>query len=169
MLHQTCRRAKQHTIILVSRCSGPVLSMLSARTYFCSSCKGRILLRGRGQRVLGSFCSAFGKTSRCLEFMLLAKMAGFSRMDIFDKFGRPGSVDVSRQCRTLYNVARGRLRTFFRRPAVRLTTGCRCAIGRVGRLLEQRCSKCRFKREVASVCGPFDVLGTFSDVTVHSC
>lgn len=157
MLHHTDRGAKQHTIILISRCSGPVLSILSAP------------LRRRGQGALGTFCSAFGKTSGCLRFIVLAKIAGFSRIDIFDNFGRPGSVDVSPHCRSLYKVARRRVRHCFRRPVSRLTRGSRYACRRVGRHLGTRCSNCRFDRGVLSVCGPFDVLGTFSSLRVHSC
>lgn len=141
----------------MSRCSGPVLSTLSAP------------LRSTGHRVLGTFCSAFGKTSRCLEFILLAKIAGFSRIDIFDKFGRPGSVDVSGRCRTLYNIARIRLRRCFTRPVTGLTRGFGCAIRRVGSMLGVRCSNCRFNDNLLNICGPFDLLGTFSVGSVHSC
>lgn len=70
-------------IVLMSRCSGPVLRTVNG---------GR--LRGDFHRALGTFCKTLGDGSNYVGFTVLAKMAGFKGMDMFDSLGGLSSVSV---------------------------------------------------------------------------
>lgn len=104
IVHHTTRGAKGGIIILISRCSGPVLRTVNGRT---------LLARCHG--ALGTFCKTLGSVSTCLHFTLLANIAGFDGVDIFDSLGGLRSVSLRRTCGGLYNVARRRLLRGFRR------------------------------------------------------
>lgn len=151
VVHHTCRRANLPIIILVSRCSTPLLSDGSG-----------VPLRRRLQGRLHGFFDPLGKLKRCLHFLFVAKVDGFDRVDVFDRLGGLGGVDVQSSFDTVYNVARQRLLSRLH-PSVRQVTltgnrACRTTYTRLG----QRCSKCRFDGRYRSVCGPFDLFGTFS-------
>lgn len=157
-MRHTYRRSKRQIIVLVSRCSGPVLRTVN----------GRRLKRGC-HSALGNFCSILGAVSKCVHFTLLAKIAGFNGMDIFDSLGGLGSVSVSRPCIRLYKVARGRVRRCLR-PRVHRLTGCRGVSCRsTYQRLGRQCSNCRFARGSVNLCGPFDVLGAFCGVGFNDC
>lgn len=113
-------------IMLISRCSGPVLRTVN----------GRALLYGC-HGALGTFCKMLGAYSGCLQFTLLANMAGFDGMDMFDSLGGLRSVSLRTVCGGLYKVARGRLSRMFTRSVRLLTSGgaraCTRAYRRLGR------------------------------------
>lgn len=138
-------------MILVSRCSTPLLS------------DGRLpRLRGRLHRRVQGFFDPLGTRKRCLHFLFLAKVDGFDRVDVFDRLGGLRGVDVQSSCDTVYNVARRRLHARLG-TSVRVVTrtgnrACRRTYLRLGR----RCSKCRFDGGYRSICGPFDLFGTFT-------
>lgn len=129
----TCRRANHRIMILVSRCSTPLLSIIRRS-------RGLPILHG----IVHGFCDPLGTYSPCLHFIFLANVAGFSRLDVFDRLGGVGGVDVSRPCTTVYNVAGRRV---LRRvnKCVRHFTLSRRVDGRSALLgLRRGCSNCRF-------------------------
>lgn len=133
IVHHTCRRAKQQIIMLVSRCSGPVLHSFSGPRLRCSF-----------HRALVTFCAILGSTSTCLRFIFVAKIAGFTRVNVFDGLGRLRSVDLRPTCAALYNVAHTRVRTIFTPRLRSLTYTGKLACRRAVRGLAHQCSNCRF-------------------------
>lgn len=144
--------------MLMSRCSGPLLRTLS----------GVSLLSGC-HRALGTFCNMLGDCSHCLHFIFLAKIAGFTRMDMFDSLGRLGSVDVGPRCTAMYNVAGRRLVSAFAPRLRGLTRAGRLAPRRAFRGVGTLCSNCRFYRFARKMFGPFDILGIFSKCGFDGC
>lgn len=145
-------------MILVSRCSTPLLSDGSST-----------LLRRRLHGRVHGFFDPLGKLKRCLHFLFVANVDGFDRLDVFDRLGGLRGVDVHSSFDTLYNVARRRLLARLG-PSVRQVTrtgsrACRRTYLRLG----QRCSNCRFDGTYTSVCGPFDLFGTFGSGRCGGC
>lgn len=158
IVHHTSRRTNENIMILISRCSGPLLRTV----------RGRPLL-GSCHSALGTFCNILGDTSHCLHFTFLANIAGFSRMDIFDSLGRLGSVDLGCSFSALYKVAHRRLLTGFRPRVTTLSRTGSVGAGRIIRAVAQRCSNCRFRPGKRKIFGPFDILGTFFDGRFNGC
>lgn len=120
-------------MVLVSRCSTPLLS---------------IIRRSRGLRRLHGtvhgFCDPLGKYRGLLHFMFLANVAGFSRLDVFDRLGGVAGVDVSRPCTNVYKVARSRLIGKVQSSVRTLTRGLGLSCRRALTGLGSGCSNCRF-------------------------
>lgn len=158
LVHLTTRGAKRHIIVLISRCSGPVLRTVKESR-----------LRRRCQGALGTFCNILGSVSNCVGFTVLANIAGFNGIDMFDSLGGLSSVSVHRVCISLYNVDRRRLRSGLRDRLRRLTSTRKMACSRVYGGLHSCCSNCRFACGSVNVCGPFDLLGTFGCRRFNDC
>lgn len=144
--------------MLVSRCSTPLLSIIRDRI-------GLPILHG----IVHGFCDPLGSYRPVLHFIFLANVAGFSRLDVFDRLGGVAGVDVHGSCTKVYNVAGRRLRSRVSTSISSLTGGVNGDERRTLRTLQRFCSKCRFTTRSPSVFGPCDLLGTVTTNYLSCC
>ncbi len=133
LMRGLCCGAKRGIIMLVSRCSSPLLSIIRRR-------ESLPVLHG----IVHGFCDPLGSLSPCLHFIFLANVAGFSRLDVFSRLGGVSGVSVSRRCTAVYNVARRRVLARVGPNVSTLTGRRRVACRRTIRDLGHACSNCRF-------------------------
>lgn len=158
LVRRTRSVANEGIIVVVSRCSTPLLSILRSRAGLRTM-----------EAVVRRFCTPVGTGDSRVRFTFVAKVAGFSRLDVFDAVGGLAGVDVSPRFSAVYNVAGSRLSAILGRSVTLLTDGGRMSFREVERLLERGCSNCRFDQRNRSVFGPCDLVEDFTTKFVSGC